>query len=575
MSFKLEPSKDFKKPPGPVCLIIMDGVGIGAEEQYNAWYCAKTPFLDSLRNGKTPKGNIVLNAVVDASGRSVGLPEDSDMGNSEVGHNAFGAGRIYSQGAKLVNESMDSKTFKTGETWKWLLENCKDGKEGTLHLLGLWSDGNVHSHVKHAYALLDAALEEGCKHIRFHILLDGRDVSETSALDYVGPLEKHLASLREKGVDVHIASGGGRMVTTMDRYEADWRIVQRGWLSHVLADTETIRTFSSASEAIQTFRKEENGVIDQFLPPFIIVDNKGSPLGRMKDGDSVILFNFRGDRAIEISTCFDAPEGTFHHFDRGCMPKVRFAGMMQYDGESKIPKHYIVSPPNIERTLGEYLVHNNCRRLSISETQKFGHVTYFFNGNRANKFNEELELYVEIPSSRERENTRPWMKAAEITDSALAAIDEFKPDFVVLNYANGDMVGHTGVYHAAVIAMEAVDVSLSRLVNGIIERNGIAIVSADHGNCETMAEVDKKTGKPVKGNSPEGWKALTSHTTTPVPVMITGYGIEKYEIDESVTWGDANRKKAGIVNVTATCANLLGFEKPKEWLPGLLKPKSL
>ncbi len=548
----LSPHPHVALPRGPVALIVLDGVGLGPPDEGNAWHLARTPVLDRLVASR-------LYGSLAAHGRAVGLPNDDDLGNSEVGHNALGAGRIFDQGAKLVSQAIASGRLFDGPTWRWLVEGSRDNA-GTLHLIGLWSDGNVHSHVDHAYALIERARQDGVARVRLHLLLDGRDVGETSALDYLGPLEQRIAAWRAGGFDVQVASGGGRMHVTMDRYEADWRIVERGWLAHVRGEA---RPFHSASQAVETFRAETPGLIDQYLPPFVVADAAGEPVGRIRDGDAVVFFNFRGDRAIEITRAFEAPAGAFPHFERGVPPTVRYAGMMQYDGDLQLPARYLVTPPAIDRTMGEYLAHSGLRQLAISETQKFGHVTYFFNGNNSEPFSRALERYIEIPSDRVDFAERPWMKAAEIVDACLAAIDEFDPHFVRVNLANGDMVGHSGQLLPAIIAMEAVDLSLGRLLAGLAARDGVAVVLADHGNCEEMIERDKKTGQLLR--APDGrYKARTSHTTNRVPCAIVGPGTE------GLSWrGDAT---SGLANVAATCLTLLGRMPPDDYLPSLVAP---
>ena len=366
----LEPHPVFRAPAGPVALIILDGVGIGPRDEGNAWHLARTPVLDALMAGPVA-------GALRAHGPAVGLPSADDLGNSEVGHNALGAGRIFDQGAKLVAEAIASgRIFSgAGSTWSWLLEPARAGR--TLHLIGLWSDGNVHSHLAHAYALIARAVAEGAAHVRLHLLLDGRDVGETTALDYLEPLEVRIAAWRAAGHDVQVGSGGGRMRVTMDRYEADWRMVDLGWQTHVLGRG---RAFASASDAVRTLRAETPGITDQNLPAFVIADARGpigpvGSVGTIEDGDAVLFFNFRGDRAIEISRAFQAPAGAFFPFERERVPAVRFAGMTQYDGDTKTPARYLVEPPVIERTIGEMLAHCGKRQLAISETQKFGHVT--------------------------------------------------------------------------------------------------------------------------------------------------------------------------------------------------------
>lgn len=355
------------------------------------------------------------------------------------------------------------------------------------------------------------------------------------------------------------------MNVTMDRYNANWSIVERGWNAHVLG--EAPHTFSSASEAVATLRGSgADKVIDQFLPPFVISED-GVPVGSIEDGDSVAFFNFRGDRSLEITKAFEFEEEKFPYFDRKRVPNVRYAGMMQYDGDDSLPTRYIVPPPDIDNTVGEYLAANGLKQLAISETQKFGHVTFFFNGNRSGKFDDKLEHYVEVPSYTEPEDERPWMRAAEITDLALQNMDDFRPDFVRLNYANGDMVGHTGKLRSAIMAMEAVDLCLERLVKGIQKRGGVAVVTADHGNADEMGERDKK-GVLKEGDSPEGLKPLTSHTLALVPVAVVGAGVDdRYEWDHSVS-------QPGLANLSATCINLLGLEEPSIYEPAVIKPRS-
>src|SRR5699024_4290542 len=282
----------------PIVLVIMDGVGKGDGGSGDAVAVAKTPNLDKLF-ATCPY------TWLKAHGTAVGLPSDGDMGNSEVGHNALGCGQIYSQGAKLVNESIESGDMFTTETWKELVDKCKD--HGTMHFLGLLSDGNVHSHIDHLKALIARAKEDGVKEVRLHVLLDGRDVPETSALIYVDEIENYMAGLNDDGFHACIASGGGRMKITMDRYEANWAMVEEGWHTHVLGEG---RQFASAKEAIETYRAE-SGVVDQDLPAFVIAE-EGKPVGTIEDGDSVILFNFCGDRAQESSLAFDGDE----HFDK-------------------------------------------------------------------------------------------------------------------------------------------------------------------------------------------------------------------------------------------------------------------
>ncbi len=533
-------------PPGPVVLVILDGIGIGRRDEADAVFLARTPTLDELME-RFP------HTTLKAHGTAVGLPSDDDMGNSEVGHNALGAGRVFDQGAKLVNRALESGSAWESALWKEIAGLCRRG--GTLHLIGLLSDGNVHSHIRHVFLIVDRAAKEGFARVRLHVLLDGRDVPQTSALEYVRPLEERLAAFRSQGLDYRIASGGGRMVTTMDRYEADWRIVQRGWEAHVHGRA---RPFPSAEDAILTYRAEQPGISDQVLPPFVVAE-EGRPVGTIEDGDAVLFFNFRGDRAIEISRAFEEEE--FPHFDRGRRPKVLYAGMMEYDGDLHIPSRYLVAPPAIDRTVSEYLVATGVRQFAVAETQKFGHVTYFWNGNRSGAFDEELETYVEVPSDRVPFEQRPWMKAAEVADEVIGAVRSGRYPFIRVNFANGDMVGHTGVMDAAIIAVEAVDLCLRRVWDAVRQAGGVMVVTADHGNADQMYQ-RKKDGSILRD---EGGRPLplTSHTLNPVPFVIAdprpSPGYELRPLPER-----------GLANVAATILTLLGFDPPEEFLPSLI-----
>ncbi len=532
----------------PVLVVVMDGVGIGVANAGNAVALARTPTLDRLAGGPT--------LALRAHGTAVGLPSDDDMGNSEVGHNALGAGRVFAQGAKLVKAALADGSIFAGEAWRKIVERCRE-RDSALHFIGLLSDGNVHSHIDHLLAMISEADRSGVRSVFVHILLDGRDVAETSALRYVDRLEAHLRPIDEK-VDrtYRIASGGGRMKVTMDRYEADWSIVERGWRAHVEGQGDR---FATAREAIETLRARTPGIIDQDLGPFVI--GKEQPVGRIQDGDAVVFFNFRGDRAIEISRAFE--DDDFPHFDRGRRPDVLYAGMMQYDGDYLIPKRFLVAPPAIDRTMGEYLARNGLLQFACSETQKFGHVTYFWNGNRGGKFDDQLEDYLEVPSDLVPFEQRPWMKAAEITDATIAAIASGKYDFVRINYANGDMVGHTGALEATVIAVEAVDLSLGRLLAAVKKAGGVALVTADHGNADEMYQWDAKA-KAFKKNAAGRFEAKTSHTLNPVPFHLYAPGRDQLSLRTDVT-------SPGLANVAATAFELLGFSPPEGFEPSLLR----
>ncbi|QIK70480.1 2,3-bisphosphoglycerate-independent phosphoglycerate mutase [Erysipelothrix sp. HDW6C] len=515
----------------PVVLVVMDGVGITDTVEGNAVKQAHTPNLDALM-AECP--NIELKA----HGLAVGLPSDEDMGNSEVGHNALGSGQIFSQGAKLVNGSIADGSLFESKAWKLL---TTDLKNNTLHLLGLLSDGNVHSHVDHVIAMIKRAKADGVKHLALHALQDGRDVEQQSALTYIDAVEAVMNELNDDSFHAEIASGGGRMLVTMDRYDADWGMVERGWKTHVLGDAQK---FASATEAINHFRAEEPTLSDQYIPAWVVAKD-GEAVAPIVDNDSVIFFNFRGDRALEISKTFEG-DASFDKFDRVRVPNVKYAGMLQYDGDSGIPANFLVEPPHITDTLTETLIENGMSSFAISETQKYGHVTYFWNGNKLEKFDDALETYVEIKGDDVTFDQRPWMKSAEITDEVIAALNGGQYDFIRLNFPNGDMVGHTGDMLASIISVEAVDLALGRLLPVVKKNDATLIVLADHGNADEM--VDKK------GN------AKTSHTLNPVPFIIYNRDVELKQ-----------EGGFGLANVAATVADLLDIKPNAKWETSLIK----
>ncbi len=512
----------------PIVLVIMDGVGKGDGGSGDAVVQAKTPTLDRLL-ATCP------NTYLKAHGTAVGLPSDEDMGNSEVGHNALGCGQVYSQGAKLVGESIENGALFASNTWKELTENAKAGK--AMHFLGLLSDGNVHSNIHHLIALLRQAKREGVKKAYCHILLDGRDVPATSAPEYVQMLEDVLTELNTDGCDYAIASGGGRMQLTMDRYEANWGMVELGWRTHVQG---LGRQFGSAVEAIEAYRAE-TGCIDQDLPAFVVARN-GEPVAKIENGDSVILFNFRGDRAQEISLAFDRKD--FDKFDRPGYTGVKFAGMLQYDGDLNIPENYLVQPPVITNTLTEVLCEAGIHEYALSETQKYGHVTYFWNGNRSGKVCEELEVYEEVPSDVIPFEQAPAMKSKEFTQKMVAAMASDQFQFLRCNYPNGDMVGHTGVMEAVIYAMECVDNGLKAILEAADKYGYRVLITADHGNADQMTETKKGKTSP-----------RTAHSLNPVPFII-------YDPDKTYTIKDG---AFGLANVAPTVVKMMGLTAPACW----------
>ena len=534
----LSPHKLFKQRKGPLLLIIMDGIGIGEQNDANAVYLAKTPILDGLISKP-------LYRQLAAHGRAVGMPSDEDMGNSEVGHNTLGSGRIVDQGASLVNQAIETGTLFEGKTWKNILLNCKQN-QSTLHFIGLLSDGNVHSHIKHLKAMIQAGVKEGIHRIRIHALLDGRDVGEKTAIHYIRDLDSFLFQVNQEGADCKIASGGGRMNVTMDRYNADWRIVERGWKAHVLGNA---RQFSSAEEAVTTFYNEDTTITDQYLPPFVIAENH-EPVGRIQNGDSVICFNFRGDRVIELSRAFE--DENFSFFERGIGPKVLYAGLMQYDGDLKLPQNFLVDPPNIDKPLGYYLCKMNCRTFAISETQKYGHVTYFWNGNKSGYIEPTLEQYIEIESDRIPFDQAPKMKADEISTQAIKLLESGRFDFGRINFPNGDMVGHTGNLEATITSVEETDRCVGRLIEVVHQLGGITVILADHGNADEMFTIKNGVKSPK-----------TAHTLNPVPFAIVDSMTSEYHLRSDLP-------HAGLANVAATLCNLLGYEAPSDYEPSLL-----
>jgi len=538
-----------------VLCVVMDGVGMRASQFGNAVALADTPALKRLCS-------LPLYTTLRAHGTAVGLPSDDDIGNSEVGHNAIGAGRVFDQGAKLVNMAIQSGSLFAGQAWHEVISPLlASGK--TLHFLGLLSDGNVHSHEKHLYAMLRAAKAAGVRSVRIHVLLDGRDVSAKSAEVYLGRLEAVMQELRSRDFDIAAASGGGRMAITMDRYDADWTMVQRGWQAHVLG--RAALQFPSLSAALAHFRQDEQ-LTDQNIPAFVLTAN-GKPLGPIEDGDSVIFFNFRGDRAIEITRAFTERE--FSHFDRERYPAVQYAGMMQYDGDLHLPPRFLVSPPLIDQPLSVFLLKHHIRQFACSETQKFGHVTYFWNGNRSGYLDKSMEEYVEVPSDPAAEfEAKPQMKAKEITDVAIDRMRRRSFGFGRINLANGDMVGHTGSLTATIKAVEAVDQQLVRLMAAADQTGTILVVTADHGNADEMFDAKEKDFPNWRPGAREGQpKARTAHSLAAVPLAIYGPGSERFELAEI--------SPRSLGNIASTIIELLGLPPNDIYLPSLIRQKGI
>ena len=535
----------------PLVLAILDGVGLEGPTADNAVTSAAAPFLLGAIAGQVD-GQPVVSLPIHAHGVAVGLPTDADMGNSEVGHNIMGAGRIFDQGAKQVEEAFRNGDI-WGETWQMVMAH----QQHQIHFVGLLSDGNVHSHIRHLKALVTAAATGGAQKIVIHPLFDGRDVIDGTAEAYLADLEAFLGDIATTHrCSAVVGSGGGRMIVTMDRYEADWTIVENGWKAHAQG---TARPFPSASAALTALRAEDSGVSDQYLPPFTVVDESGTPVGAMHDNDAVVIFNFRGDRVVEIYRALT--EEPFAPFARGPLPEnLLVVGMTLYDGDMGIPAHFLVPPTRVTGTVSELLATAGIAQYAVAETQKFGHVTYFWNGNRSEKFNAQLETWEEIPSDNVSFDKLPKMKAKETGDAVVAAVESGKYPFIRCNFAGGDMVGHTGDIPASIIAVEAIDEALIRVNAAVKAAQGTLLITADHGNCEVLIERDKNGAPLLDAHGVAVPKK--SHTLSPVPFIAIDYSTR------TITSGGVS--DAGISNVAATILNLLGQPIPADYRPALL-----
>lgn len=529
----------------PLVLVVMDGIGVGRGDAFDAVGLADTPNLDQLASESC--------RTLRAHGTAVGLPSDADMGNSEVGHNILGAGRIFDQGAKRVDNAIASGSIWKSDAWQQIVDVCAGGG-GTLHLIGLLSDGNVHSNISHLFEILRRAAEDRISTIRVHALLDGRDVADPSAERYIARTQDEFA--KYPTVDIRFASGGGRMVTTMDRYGADWRIVEAGWHSHVLGTAHPVPDLMSGVE----WGRSTGVRSDQLLPAFTVVDESQRPVGSIVDGDAVVMFNFRGDRAIELSRAFE--EGPdFDEFDRRRVPDVFFAGMALYDGDTNTPTSYLVLPESVDTTVSEIIASAGIVQWAGAETQKFGHITYFWNGNRSNKFDEQLETYVEIPSDLVPFDQRPWMKSAETADAAIDAVRSGGFGFIRMNLAGGDMVGHTAHIPATRIAVESVDLAIGRIADAVAAASGCLLVTADHGNADDKVERNSQ-GAPMKNDDGEP-QLRTAHSLNPVMFAVRDYAGQPIHLRDDLP-------TAGLANVAATILQLLDLEIPPDYEPSLL-----
>ena len=496
----------------PYALIIMDGFGINELHDGNAIYAAKTPNLDKYMK-ECP------NSIVHASGMDVGLP-DGQMGNSEVGHTNIGAGRIVYQELTRITKSIQDGDFFENPVLCAAMENCrKNGK--ALHLLGLLSSGGVHSHNTHLYGLLEMAKKNGLTDVHVHAFLDGRDVPPSSAADFA---EELVGKMREIGVG-DIASVMGRYYA-MDR-DNRWERVEKAYNAMVLGEG------NKSDSAVTAIKASYNdGVTDEFVIPTVI-EKDGKPLGTISEGDSVVFFNFRPDRAREITRTIVDPE--FNGFDRSFF-KTFYVCMTQYD--ASMPNVEVAfKPEKLVNTFGEYISKKGLRQLRIAETEKYAHVTFFFNGGVEAVYDGEDRVLVNSPKVATYD-LQPEMSAIEVTDKVVERIKSGEYDVIVLNFANCDMVGHTGVFEAAVKAVETVDTCVGRVVDALTEMGGVALITADHGNADQM--VDPETHTP-----------FTAHTTNVVPLILIGDSSKKL-------------KNGRLADLTPTLLDLMGLDKPEE-----------
>lgn len=523
---------------GPIVLAVLDGVGLTADGPGNAVSKARTPFL-----GEAVREH--FHVALNASGEAVGLLP-GQMGNSEVGHNTMGSGQVIKYGIARVEEAFASGEIFQSEAWKGAIRKVTSNPGRTLHFSGIFSDGGVHSHISHLEAMVERAYTEGVRRIRVHAIFDGRDVGPQSEPKFIQRFENFVNRFAD--ADIKIASGGGRMTTVADRYENDWGIVARGW--DMMVNGEADYYFKTAEEGVSILRRINPAVQDQYLPAFVVVDENERPVGKVEKGDAFIYFDFRTDRAIEIAMAFTYYD--FPYFNRGdySPEDVYFAGMTEYNSDTHVPEHRLIEPVSVSWTLNRFLAERGISQLAISETVKFGHITYYFNGNSYEKA--DGEEFIEIPSYTEPFEERPWMKAAEITDQVIQNIDKYK--FIRVNYPGGDMVGHTADMEATVIAMEVIDLSLRRIAQEVEKLGGALIIVADHGNAEELIDA---AGRPK-----------TSHTTNKIPFVI-------YDKTENQTrYQAAEAEEPGLANLAATVALLLGQDDyPEAWAEPLIKVK--
>lgn len=496
----------------PVVLAILDGYGISKETKGNAVYSAKKPNLDRL-NTTYPT------TVIHASGMDVGLP-DGQMGNSEVGHTNIGAGRIVYQELTRITKSISDGDFFENEALVGACKNCAD-KNSSLHIMGLLSDGGVHSHIEHLFAIVELAKKQGLKNVYVHCFLDGRDVSPTSGVDFAAQLENKLSEI-----------GVGKIATLSGRYYAmdrdnRWERVTKAYDALVYGKGETA---DNAVDAIKA--SYANDVTDEFVVPTVILEN-GKPTATIGEGDSIVFYNFRPDRAREITRTLVDPD--FDGFERKYF-ETYFVTMTQYD--AKMPNvHVAFKPQKLVNTIGEYVSSKGLKQLRIAETEKYAHVTFFFNGGVEKVYDGEDRILVASPKVATYD-MQPEMSAYEVTDKLLEALDTDKYDMVILNFANCDMVGHTGIMEAAIKAVETVDECIGKVADKVISMGGAIFITADHGNAEQMID-------PADGS------VFTAHTTNVVPLIAAGIG-------------DVKLNEGRLADLAPTMLDVMGLDIPEE-----------
>ncbi len=501
----------------PIALIILDGFGINEATEGNAIKAAKKPNIDSYFANYP-------NTILYASGMAVGLP-DGQMGNSEVGHTNIGAGRVVYQELTRITKSINDGDFYSNEALLGAVENCKKN-DSALHFIGLLSDGGVHSHIEHLFGLIDFAKKNGLTKVFVHPIMDGRDVSPTSGISFLKALQEKLDASVGK-----IATVSGRYYA-MDR-DNNWNRVVKAY-DAMVKNEGVITDDVIASMEKSYITKDENGALitDEFIVPMVNTEN-GEPVGKIGANDSVICFNFRPDRAREITRTFVDPE--FNGFKRELFP-LYYVCMTQYD--ASMPNVNVAFKPQVlTNTFGEYISKKGLKQLRIAETEKYAHVTFFFNGGVEEVYEGEDRKLIPSPKVATYD-MQPEMSAYKVADACVELINEDKYDSIILNFANCDMVGHTGVFDAAVKAVEAVDECLGKVVNAILEKGGQVLITADHGNADKMFDPDSKD-------------VFTAHTTNPVPLIVIGAG-------------DVKLKKGKLCDLTPTMLDLMNIEKPAE-----------